>query len=331
MDEVQVAIIGLGEFGALHLDVLANLPGVRVVGLVSRSEERARQLAEKYNVPNTFQDTEELLEKVKLDAVHVVTEDTRHLEPTMSAMQAGVDVFLEKPISHDLEEARQMIDKATRLGRKLMVGHVLRFDIKCAAIKDRISKGELGKVVAVYGRRNIVRSIADAYRPQLFYTTAIHDIDLILWYFQGRKPIEVFMRSVDTFGEGDDVFWGLITMEDGSIGIVETAWVLPDATPWRGHILLQAMGSKSTALLEVPGNGLSLWTDSQVVVPDTSYWPSLHGTTVGALRDEIRYFIQCVVEDQAITMPYPEEAYQSLRVAEALVRSSRENRIITLG
>jgi len=330
MDEVRVAIIGLGEFGALHLDVLTNLPGVQVMALVSRSEERAKQLAERYNVPSIFQDTEELLAKVKLDAVHVVTEDKRHLSPTIAALQAGVDVFVEKPISHDLDEARQMIDEAAGLDRKLMVGHVLRFDTKCAAIKDRISGGELGEVITIYGRRNVVRTMAKPYRPHLFYTTAIHDIDLILWYFEGKKPVEVYMKSVDTFGEGDDVFWGLITMDDGSVGIVETAWALPDATPWRGHILLEAIGTKATALLEVPGNGLAFWTDSQVEVPDTSYWPTLHGVTIGALRDEIAYFIRCVMEDKAATLPYPEEAYQSLRVAEALVRSSQENKIISL-
>jgi predicted dehydrogenase len=330
MKAVKIAVIGLGEFGLLHLDVLANLPGVEVLALVSRSEGRATELANRYHVPHTFQDTETLLSSVKLDAVHVATEDTRHFSPTMAAFDAGVDVFLEKPISHDLDEARQMIDKAKRLNRKFMVGHILRFDTRCAAVHERISRGDLGNVGAIYARRNIIRAISDQYRPHLFYTTAIHDIDLTLWYYEGKKPVEVYMKSVDLLGRGDDIFWGMITMDDGSLGIVETTWVLPDATPWRGHILLEAVGSQGTALAEVPGNGLAFWTDTQVEVPDTSYWPSLHGATVGALRDEIAYFVSCLMEDKAITLPYPEDAYDSLRVAEAMVRSSLEGHGIQL-
>jgi len=330
MNIVKVAVVGLGEFGLLHLNVLANLPGVEVLALVSRSEERSSELAERYNIPNIFQDIEVLLSSVELDAVHIATEDSRHFAPTMTALNAGVDVFLEKPISHDLGEARQMIDEAARLKRKFMVGHILRFDTRCAAVQERISVGGLGEVGAIYARRNCVRAIADQYRPHLFYTTAIHDIDLILWYYKGKKPVEVYMKSVDLLGKGDDVFWGIITMDDGSLGVVEITWVLPDATPWRGHILLEAVGSQGTALAEVPGNGLSFWSDTQVEVPDTSYWPSLHGATVGALRDEIAYFVRCVKEDEEIRLPYPEDAYDSLRVAEAMVRSSTEGRSIRL-
>jgi predicted dehydrogenase len=330
MESIKVAVIGLGYFGALEVDILANLPGVEISALVSRSEERTQELAQRYDISNTYQDTEAMLHSQKLDAVFVVTEDERHYAPTMAALQAGVDVFLEKPISHDLHEARQMIDTAAQLDRKLMIGHVLRHDPSYAAVKTRISSGEMGRMTAVYGRRNMARMLRDQYQPHLFYTTGIHDIDIILWFYEGIKPVEVFMKTVDAFGEGEDVFWGMITMEDGSLGIVETNWALPLATPWRGHIVLEAIGTQATALIEAPGNGLSFWTDEKVDVPDTAYWPSLHGVTVGALQYEISYFIRCLIENKPITLPYPEDAYESLRVAEALLLSSRQGTPVRL-
>lgn len=322
---IRVAVIGLGEFGLLHLNILKNLPGVDVVALVSRNEARAKELAERYRVPHVFQDTDEMLRRVELDAAHVVTEDTRHLAPTLSALRAGLDVFVEKPISHDLTEARQMVEEAARLNRKLMVGHILRFDARCAAIKERIQRGGLGRVVTVYGRRNMARPFLDQYRyANRLYTTGVHDIDLILWYFEGRKPVEAYMKTMDVCGKGDDVFWGLITMEDGSLGAVETNWLLPAATPWRGHVLLEVIGTEGTALAEVPGNGLAFWSNQQVEVPDTGYWPSVHGITVGALRDEIAWFIRCLVEDRPIEIPRPAEVLAGLKVADALIRSSKE-------
>jgi predicted dehydrogenase len=93
---------------------------------------------------------------------------------------------------------------------------------------------------------------------------------------------------------------------------------------------MEVIGEKGTALIEVPGNGLTFWTDHQVAIPDTSYWPNLHGATVGALRNEIAYFITCLIDDEPIQLPYPEDAYQSLYVAENLIRSSQEGKPIPL-
>lgn len=324
MDSIKVGIVGLGSFGLLHLDVLANMTGVEVVGLASRSQERARELADQYHVPHIFMDTAEMVQGAALDAAFIATEDTRHLEPTLTALRAGVDVFLEKPISHSLDEARQMIDEAARLHRKFMVGHVCRFEPRSAAIKQRITAGDLGQVYTVYGRRNMCKTFQEQYSySNRLFTTGVHDIDLILWLYQGLKPVEVYMKTMHTQNQEDDIFWGMITMENGSLGIIETNWCLPQATPWRGHILLDVIGSKGAALGEIPGNGLAFWTDTAVEIPDTSYWPKLHGATVGALRDEFNYFIQCLIHDRPVTIPYPEDAYQSIRIAHALIESSK--------
>ncbi|NPV46389.1 MAG: Gfo/Idh/MocA family oxidoreductase [Armatimonadetes bacterium] len=331
MNPARIAVIGAGDFGARHLSVLSALDGAEVVALVSRTESRARELAERYGVPRTFPDTESLLSAVELDAVHVVTEDTRHFGPVMAALNAGLEVLVEKPLSHDLNEAREMVATAHRLGRKLMVGHILRFDTRCAAIKESIARGELGEVVSFYGRRNLPASFRPIYnKANRLYTTGIHDIDLLLWYCAGRKPVEVYMRSRSVGGDGDDVFWGMITMDDGAIGVIETAWMLPDSTPWRGHILAEVIGTKGTAWLEVPGNGLGFWLADRVATPDTSYWPEMHGTTVGALRDEIAYFVHCLNHDLPIEVPTHEEVLTSLEVAGALIQSAAEGRPVRL-
>lgn len=327
----RFAVIGAGDFGARHLDVLAGLDGAETVAIVSRTESRARELADRYGVPHVFPGVAEMLAAVELDAVHVVTDDNRHFAPTVAALEAGLDVFVEKPLSHDLEEARQLVALAQRLGRRLMVGHLLRFDTRCAAIKGSIDRGELGQVVSVYGRRNQTVSMRARFtKANRLYTTGIHDIDLILWYFGNRRPVEVYMRTRDVGGLGDDLFWGMITMDDGSVGVVETAWLLPDSTPWRGHVVGEVIGTKGTALLEVPGNGLGFWLEDRVTTPDTSYWPQVYGATVGALRDEIAYFVRCVTHDLPVEVPTHDEVLASLEVAAALIRSAAEGRPIRL-
>ncbi len=323
MGNVRTAVIGVGDFGARHLDILSHMPGVEVAAIVDVDPDRLHAFQQRYDVPQVFSSVDDLFASVELDTVHIATPDTQHLKPALAAFERGIDVFLEKPISFDLGEARQIIDTAKRLRRKLMVGHILRFNAACAAIKERVTRGDLGKVATVYGRRNMARFLIPRYRySNRLYTGGVHDIDLILWYFEGRQPVEVYMKTMNVLGQGDDVFWGMITMDDGSLGIIESNWLLPDATPWRGHVLLEVIGTEGTALAEVPGNPLTFWTD-KVEIPDTTYWPVVHGATVGALRDEIAYFYRCVAEDQPITIPDPEDAYRGLRVAEALIRSSQ--------
>lgn len=327
---LKTAVVGLGDFGARHLDVLANMQGVEVAGVVDSNEARAKALAARYGISGVFRSTDDLLANVELNTIHIVTPDTHHLAPALAALRAGLHVFLEKPISHSLMEARQIIDEAKRLNRKLMIGHILRFNTACAAIKDRIARGDLGRIATIYGRRNCARFLIPQYsHSNRLYTTGVHDIDLILWYYEGRRPVEVYMKSMNVLGQGDDVFWGMITMDDGSLGIIESNWLLPDATPWRGHVILEVIGTGGTALAEVPGNALTFWTDS-VEIPDTTYWPVVHGATVGALRDEISYFVRAVLEDRPITVLDPEEAYTGLRVAEALIRSSQAGTPIRL-
>ena len=161
-------------------------------------------------------------------------------------------------------------------------------------------------------------------------TDALHDIDLILWYMEGRRPVEVFMKSAAVMGKGDDLFWGCITMDDGSVGIVETVWLLPDATPWRGHVAMEVIGTQGTAHAEVPGGGLSFWYDQRIEVPDTQYWPAVHGAVQGALRTEIAYFLRCVEKGLPIDLPRPQEAIDGLEVAHALIRSAAEGRPVRL-
>lgn len=217
-----------------------------------------------------------------------------------------------------------MIDEAKALDRRFMIGHICRFETRTAMIKQRIMNGDLGDVVSVYARRNMSKAFQDQYsHSSRLFTTGVHDIDLILWLYGRLQPVEVYMKTINAHGKGDDVFWGMITMENGALGVVETNWNLPDATPWRGHVLLDVVGTQGAALSEIPGAGLTFWTDKSVEVPDTSYWPSVHGVTSGALRAEFEYFIRCIYNSEKVLIPRPEEAYQSIRVAHALLESAR--------
>ena len=330
MCAVRVAVIGLGNFGTVHLDCLANLPDVEVISVVSRSVERASEMANKYQVPTYFTDWDTMLDSVEVDAVHVVTEDHRHLMPTMAALQAGKHVFVEKPISHDLDQARQMIKEASDRDLILMVGHILRFNPDYVGIKEQIAAGKLGKVAYLYARRNMRRSAQERYGYVPFvFRTAIHDIDVALWYLES-KPVEVYAQARSFAGKDNDVYWGMISFENGALAITETCWLLPKGSPAALDVALEVMGTEGVAFIQAPAANSAYWYNDGVQALEAKSRPKLHGRTIGPLRDEIGYFVSCVAEGRKPEVIKPEDALRALEVSLALLKSARDGSPVRL-
>src|SRR6476661_7132379 len=124
MSVIRTAVIGAGSFGANHLRVLRELPGVTLAGVVDSDPERAADAAAKYNCPSL-----ELSEVAGLaDAAIVATPTVTHAEIGCALIEAGLDVLIEKPIAHDLRSAELLIATAKKQRRILQVGHLERFN-----------------------------------------------------------------------------------------------------------------------------------------------------------------------------------------------------------
>lgn len=322
MDTVRAAVIGLGEFGELHVDCLAHLHGVEVVSVVSRTAKRAREVAGRYCVATYFTRWDEMLDSVEVDAVHVTTEDSRHLMPTLAALRAGKHVLVEKPISHDIDEAKQMVREASDRDLILMVGHILRFHPQYVGVKERIASGKLGKVAYLYARRNMRKSAQEkfSYVPFLL-RTGIHDIDLALWYLESN-PVEVYAQARAFAGLDNDVYWGMIAFEDGALAVIETSWLLPNGSPAYLDASLEVMGTEGVAFIEALDANSAYWYSDRMESLDAACRPRLYGTTIGPLRDEIAYFISCVAARHKPELVKPEDSLRALQVSLAMLRSA---------
>jgi len=99
MDRIGCGVIGLGWFGEHHVDTLKQLPAVDVVAVCTRRENRLKEIADKYHIPKTYTDYNDLLADKDIDMVTVVTHVKDHLKPTVDAIRAGKHVFLEKQMA----------------------------------------------------------------------------------------------------------------------------------------------------------------------------------------------------------------------------------------
>ena len=122
-----VGVIGLGEFGEKHLQAYRSLSSVQIVSVCSRSRERAEDVARRFEAKRWTTDLRQFIADPEIDAVSVTTSEDRHLEPVISAIEAGKHVFIEKPIATDLSDAQQMVEACSRSDVTVMPGHIMRF------------------------------------------------------------------------------------------------------------------------------------------------------------------------------------------------------------
>lgn len=152
---LNVAVIGLGLRGSdllsLILEHRKNSADVEVVALCDVYQKRLSSAAQKVPGAKTYTHHQDLLQRPDIDAVFVATPDQWHAPLTLAAMEGGKDVYVEKPMTHTLEEAIVVARRAKELGRVVQVGVQGLSWRRWPKIREIIQSGMIGQVVAVQG------------------------------------------------------------------------------------------------------------------------------------------------------------------------------------
>lgn len=316
-EPVRVAVVGLGEFGLLHLEAYLRNPQCEVVAVVGRDASKTEAIAARYGIVRWFTSTLEMMEALAPAAVSVVTAGAHHLEPTAQALAAGASVLLEKPVAlsvDDAEQLRRMAESATGF---VMPAHVLRFADPYKEVKRRIESGRLGTVLSMAFRRHRPRD-HDARFPDVHpvFMTAIHDIDLAIW-FSGAEVCDVTSWQVDAEGSNQPaVVWVAVRASDGSMWSFQVSWLLPDDA--ENDDTVEIFGSQGTLSLGRDMLLRELVVDAPVDEVDFSGFE-----LEDALAAELDYFIDCVRTGRAPQVISLAEAIQGIALAGQVVAGSR--------
>ena len=187
-----VGIVGLG-FGRAHIPAFqAN--GCEVVAVCQRDEGAARKIADRYGVPQVFARWEEMLEKARPDIVVIAAPPALHKTIALAAFERGAHVLCEKPLAMDAEEARAMIDAASRARRVGMTAFNWRFSASMLRFHEMVAAGHVGRPFHLGGRwlgaRWADESAASTWRMDRAQAghgamgdMGVHLIDLVRWHF----------------------------------------------------------------------------------------------------------------------------------------------------
>jgi len=331
MPNVKIGLIGLGRWGELELSALYTLPYVDVSAVCSRSEKRCKEICERYGIKKYYLDFHKIVKDPEIEAIIVSTEPERHVEPTLSALEAGKNVLAEKPLALNLEDIDRIIEKANEKEVIFMVGHTLHFDLRYEMTKERIERGELGKVVSIYSRRNVAKETFEKHakhNPML--ETGVHEIDLARWYMEDEVS-KVYAKKINVLNSKiPDTYWVVLTFSGGGVAVIETSWLIPKGSPLWITSTAEVIGTKGIAYIDSPSNTVSIWDEEKNEHPDVFLWPSVDEHALGALRRMLEYFTQCVLRKELQTKISPNDAREAVKIALAAIESAEKDEEISL-
>jgi predicted dehydrogenase len=212
MTKLKSAVIGVGSLGRHHARNHAALAAegkTEFAGVCDTNEENARAIATE-NACAYFTDWRELLGKV--DAVSIVTPTETHCEIACAFLEAGTHVLVEKPIAMTLDEADEMIAAAEKAGKKLMVGHLERYNPAMVALRPHVSNPlyfEIHRVSPFPARSLDVDVVLDV---------MIHDLDAIQWLVgEDVKPMGIHAVGIPVVTDKVDAANARIEFENGAV------------------------------------------------------------------------------------------------------------------
>ena len=242
VEKLRFGILGCGVIGPHHARAIAGLQSAELVAVADVVPELAEELADEHGCSH-YASLEEMLSGVDLDAMCVCTPSGMHAEGAITALEAGKDVVIEKPVDVTLKAADRLIEVQRATGRRVAVVSQHRFDAGTQAVREALARGEFGRLTS---------GSADVrwWRSQSYYDSggwrgtweldgggvlinqAIHSIDLLQWLM--GEVVEVIAYTgllAHESIEVEDTAVAILKFEGGALGtILATTAAFPGLT-----------------------------------------------------------------------------------------------------
>jgi predicted dehydrogenase len=198
-EPVRIGVVGAGAIAQLtHLPVLSKMRGAKLVAVCDNDRAKARALADRFDIPDTYTDIEDLFEADGLAAIVVATPNHLHEPHVLSAIAAGIDVLCERPLALTARGVERIVNAAARANRKVLVANNYRFRSDVQALSSFLRGGELGKLTGIRAGAYRHRRAEQGWRLRraesgggAFFDYGLPLLDLALWLADGPEPERV--------------------------------------------------------------------------------------------------------------------------------------------
>ena len=278
--KLRIGIIGTGGIAGAHIESYKNQPDVEVVAGADLIPGKAEKFFKDHEVEaKSFIDYKEMIDTMNLDAVSVCTYNRTHAECTIYALEHGLPVLLEKPMTVTLEEAIAIREAEKKSGKIVSVGFQPRFDANMQMIKKIVQSGELGRIYYVQtggGRRHgIPVSWSETFIENdkaglgALGDIGCYSIDLVMNALGNPKPLTVTGTATDYFGTTPEAYSQVgkpecakkFSVDDFASAYIrlEGGIILDFRIAWYMH-------------LDTPGDTIIMGTKGSLRIPSTDCW-----------------------------------------------------------
>lgn len=243
MREITVACVGAGYWGKNLVRVFHELPGVQLKTVCDLNESVRQSIARQYPDLEVGGDYQSILQDAQVEAVVLAVPAVHHFEVARQALEAGKQVYVEKPMAMSSVEAEALVELAEAKNSVLMVGHLLEYHPAIDLLKHLVQSGELGDIYYLYSQRvnlGIVRRDENA-----LWSLAPHDLSVILSLVE-QEPDSVSARGACYLQDGiEDVVFVNLHFLDQKMAQVQVSWLDPHKVR-----RLTIVGSKKMVLFD---------------------------------------------------------------------------------
>jgi len=328
---LRVAFIGCGEHAAENIYPALRYCPAELLAVCARHQESARRAARWFGAANFYCDYKEMLDKEKPDAVIIVVNAGLHPEMAAEALKRGINVFMEKPPSLDLDGTRKIIEEAGKSRKKVMVGFQKRYSPVCLKAKELIQANKLGVLKHIQTKLCTGRMISG---EDFILEIGIHHLDLARFFFGEVSDISVKACR----GKDGQAYSLNLEFENGAIG----SMLFSEQQSWFYH----------NERIEITGSGNFLEIDNAVRLtyfdqgldilgvpvsnilgkkrPKAVWEPNFTCLTTdnsqlyqSGIIGELRHFCDCVLNDKE-PLTNIEDAYKTMLLVSRVRDAARE-------
>lgn len=318
---LKVGLIGVGHLGKIHLKLLKEIQGIDFVGIYDLNQELAQKTANDFQIP-FFQDVDDLIDRCQV--LDVVTPTISHFEYAKKILKKGKHVFVEKPLTHTLEEGKALVDLSREANCKVQVGHVERFNAGFMAATSYIQDPmfiEAHRLALFNPRGTDVSVVLDL---------MIHDIDIVLNTVTSNIK-KIHASGVSVVSDTPDICNARIEFDNGAVANLTASRL--SMKNMRKMRFFQSNAYVSVDFLEKEAEILTLKELPLGFKPDTFdlVIPVNQGTSykkidmeqpeiksINSIKMELETFFEAI-ENNTTPLVTIEQAYRAMEVAHLIM------------
>jgi predicted dehydrogenase len=317
METVRLGLVGLGWFGGVLAKSARATGAVEVVTCFSRSPDAREAFAADHGC-RAAGSLDELVGDAEIEGVVLATPHSTHAEQAVAAAAAGKHVFVEKPLTLTVGDAKHVAEAAERAGVRVQVGHNRRRQPANRRIKAMIDAGELGTVLQLEG----VHTAAGGFKPDLpawrkdpaecphggMTALGVHTVDTFHHFVGPAERVVAFSKRVAGYTDLDEATSVVLEYVSGPVGTITTTYFTAPV------VFLAVFGSDGAVWNEQDGAQLFTQARSEAVRMERDV------DAVDTIVDELAEFVR-VIRDVAEPETGIAQAIEVAAVLEAIGRS----------